>query len=759
MNRSEILERYIEICREKLVTHQRALRCLEQAGVTKPFVFESYRIGFSDGTVTDFANENQELAEALERAGIIENGRDRLRNCIIIPILDETKTPVNLVGYSIYPQRKPRMISLNDEGVFNGPYLRHVNDILLTQEPLHALALIEREIPNTTFVFGDEGKFEHALRTNATKRVTFLFDGYARLYQRITSAGISARRLVVPVEKIIEEKLGKEAILERIEQSASGNESGEDAISEIENGFLFRLPLVTYRVIGSFTDATMSMKANIKATRDEDIFVDSIDLYKHRDRQRFLYNLMDRLNIRDQMQLESDFTMIISVIEKHKEKRAQVLENATPALTDHQRSIGRALLEDKHLCHRIEEDYEQLGYVQERKNKLLLYLVMTSRLMRSPLHALLIARSGAGKSMLAEITAELCPPEQLQMISDLSAQSLYYFGENDLAHHFVCIGERHGTEGAEYPLRELISRKSITKAIPMKDPATGVIKTAVIRVNGPISLVETATDAEINPENLNRCFVIGIDESEEQTGAIHSLQRTSYTFDGYLAVRNREDIVKRHRYAQQLLGPIQVFNPFAESLTFPTSKLRSRRDNDKFLRLISAICFLHQYQRKLHRASLPGGEQIEYIECSLEDYRIAYELLADGVLENTLDDLPSPARKLLDLIVEYLGKRSTQDGVPPERIVFERKDIREYTSWSFAQVRNNFRILKDYEYIQLVKQQNGLAHQYRLSGGYLGVDLLHTILSPDQLAERLRSERHDRSDEVRESAPTYALSV
>jgi len=47
---------------------------------------------------------------------------------------------------------------------------------------------------------------------------------------------------------------------------------------------------------------------------------------------------------------------------------------------------------------------------------------------------------------------------------------------------------------------------------------------------------------------------------------------------------------------------------------------------------------------------LPGGEEIEYIECTLDDYRIAWELLADGVLENTLDDLPPSARKLLDLI-------------------------------------------------------------------------------------------------------------
>ena len=73
-----------------------------------------------------------------------------------------------------------------------------------------------------------------------------------------------------------------------------------------------------------------------------------------------------------------------------------------------------------------------------------------------------------------------------------------------------------------------------------------------------------------------------------------------------------------------------------------------------------------------------------------------------------------------------------------ERIIFERKDIREYSSWSFAQVRNNFRVLKDYEYIQLVKSRNGVANQYRLNGGYQDADASVSILTPDELQRRLR---------------------
>jgi hypothetical protein len=76
-----------------------------------------------------------------------------------------------------------------------------------------------------------------------------------------------------------------------------------------------------------------------------------------------------------------------------------------------------------------------------------------------------------------------------------------------------------------------------------------------------------------------------------------------------------------------------------------------------------------------------------------------------------------------------------------DKIIFERKQIREFSSWSFAQVRNNFRILVDYEYIQLLKSANGMAHQYKLSPSYSDLDFLHTILTPDQLEQKIKEQK------------------
>ena len=148
-------------------------------------------------------------------------------------------------------------------------------------------------------------------------------------------------------------------------------------------------------------------------------------------------------------------------------------------------------------------------------------------------------RSGARRY---EISERLCPPERVESVSDLSAQALYYYGKDDLKHRFIVIGEQHGRQGSEYPLRELISRRSITKAVPMKDAVTGQVKTETITVNGPIALVETTTSGDVHPENLSRCFVVGIDESEEQTRRILEEQRRAHTVDGYLEKRSRRSI-------------------------------------------------------------------------------------------------------------------------------------------------------------------------------------------------------------------------
>jgi len=735
MNIQDVFSRYIEINNNNLRENTKIISILKKNCIFEDLITNNFNIGFSSGNIIEIIGDNEDIRQKLSESGIIKNDKDIFTNFLTIPIYDENKAIINIIGYNIFPQSKNKMIFLNEKGIFNQNFLKNNREIIITENPIDTLILIQNNYPNSTFIYGDDKKFLNFVTENKIIKTIFTFEGKANLFYELTKNGISTKRVLIEFDKTKEDK----AYLSEIFKS-NDNENSKDIIKEIENGFIFNFPHLNYRVIGNFSEYSLNLKVNIKAYTQNDVFVDNIDLYKNRDRQNYTFNVMEKFGFRDQLQIETDLNQIIEVIEKHKDKKENDKKKTKPELTEYQQDIGINFLKNPNIIDEIEKDITDLGYVREKKNKILLYLVMTSRLLESPLHSIIISRSGAGKSQLADIIENLCPPEELQSISDLSAQALYYYGIDDLKNKFIVIGEKEGSEGADYPLRELISKKSISKAIPLKDNITGQIRTVNIKVNGPIALVETTTNGEVNAENLNRCFVIGIDETEEQTKLIHQNQRKKYTLEGYLAKKTQNKIIEKHIYAQRLLKKVNIFNPYAQLLTFPSSKLKTRRDNEKLLRLINVICFLHQYQRKVKKHKLNDNDVIEYIECSIDDYKIAYELLSDGILDNTLDDLPRPARELLEIIKRYLKEKSEKDNIPVEKIIFERKDIRDYSSWSFAQIRNNFRILKDYEHIQLVKGKNGLAHQYKLSN-YNDIEFLNTILTPEELEKRIKEKQ------------------
>jgi hypothetical protein len=426
MTGSAVLERYISYCSSNLEKNERAFAWLKRHGISEGFIFENFQIGFSTGNIVELAGGNDDLNERLADLGVVRNGKEIFKNRLIIPIVDGNKVPVNIAAYSIHPQTKNKLLFLNDTGIFNQSFLQNVGEIVLTETPVGALLLIQNDCPDATFISGDDQKYVKFVQDHGITSVVFTFEGGARLLYELSKNGVSTRRAVVDFERL--QSGNAKEYLENVfsEEAASSSENSSDTIQEIENGFLFKFPHLNYRVLGNFSEHTTNLKAYIKAYDETEVFMDSVDLYKSRDRQNFVFKLMDQFDMRDQLQLEQDLKHIVDVIEKHKERRAQESKRSKPQLSEHQRNIGMEFLSEPDLIERIAGDYDTLGYVRERKNKLLLYLVMTSRLMDGPLHAIAFSRSGAGKSMLAEITESLCPPEDVESISDLSANAMYY---------------------------------------------------------------------------------------------------------------------------------------------------------------------------------------------------------------------------------------------------------------------------------------------------------------------------------------------
>lgn len=280
---------------------------------------------------------------------------------------------------------------------------------------------------------------------------------------------------------------------------------------------------------------------------------------------------------------------------------------------------------------------------------------------------------------------DLMPDEERIQYSAMTGQSLFYLGETDLQHKILAIAEEEGVRQAAYALKLLQSDGELTIASTGKDEATGNLVTKQYRVKGPVMLMLTTTAIDVDEELLNRCLVLTINESREQTREIHARQRAKQTLAGLLAETDKQHITDLHRNAQRLLKPMQVVNPYANELTFMDDKTRTRRDHMKYLTLIRSIALLRQYQRP-HKTVTHRGETLTYIEVTKDDIALANRI-AHEVLGRTLDELPPQTRRLhvhdVDpdrgtvMIREGKGKRDRMIPIGERALAWIRKYLDE----------------------------------------------------------------------------------
>ncbi|MDN8618325.1 hypothetical protein [Variovorax ginsengisoli] len=294
----------------------------------------------------------------------------------------------------------------------------------------------------------------------------------------------------------------------------------------------------------------------------------------------------------------------------------------------------------------------------------------------------------------------------------MTGQSLYYLGETSLSHKILAISEEEGVRQAAYALKLLQSEGELTMASTAKDEASGTLMTRQYTVKGPVMLMLTTTAIDVDEELLNRCLVLAVNESREQTAAIHARQRQRQTLAGLLEGANREVVERVHHNAQRLLASVAVVNPWADQLTFLSDKTRTRRDHMKYLTLIRAIALLHQHQREVKTVE-HQGRTLSYIEVTKADIALANRL-AHEVLGRTLDELPPQTRRLLGLVQVMVKERARAERIQLADVRFTRRDIRAATAWSDNQLKVHCQRLADMEYLLIHGGSRGHSLRYEL---------------------------------------------
>ncbi len=481
------------------------------------------------------------------------------------------------------------------------------------------------------------------------------------------------------------------------------------------------------------------LKINLLLSNDAGLHVDSLDLYQAKQRHSFIKQAALELGLEEQI-IKKDLGQLLlkleSLQQQHMEtKNAEALPAAVQ-LSDEDQREAMALLKDEHLLSRVLKDFKRAGVVGEETNKLVGYLAAVSRRLDNPLAIIIQSTSAAGKSSLMNAVLAMMPQEECVQYSAMTGQSLFYMGEISLKHKILALAEEEGAEQASYALKLLQSEGELTIASTGKD-AEGNLTTQEYRVEGPIMLFSTTTAIDIDEELMNRCIVLTVNESREQTRLIHQLQRERDTLSGLLAKEDRDDVLRLHQNAQRLLASVRVVNPYATQLTFMDNQTRSRRDHMKYLQLIKTITLLHQHQRETKTVE-HQGKVLSYIEVNKKDIEMANHL-AHEVLGRSLDELPPQTRLLLDKISDYVREACEADGVSQSDYRFSRRALREAIGWGNTQLKVHLDRLEELEYV-LTHGYQGRGKQIAYELAYQGegdkqTRFLMGLIDPDALAD------------------------
>jgi DNA primase len=457
------------------------------------------------------------------------------------------------------------------------------------------------------------------------------------------------------------------------------------------------------------------MKVNVQVLDENTgaFHVDSFDMYHAKQRQAYVSTAASELACEVTVIKRECGRVLLALEQKQDEQRQAADEEQAGTVVpvsgkDEQAALE--LLKSPDLAERIVADLAACGVVGESSNLLTGYLAATSRKLDRPLAVLIQSSSAAGKSSLMDAVLGLIPEEERVQYSAMTGQSLYYLGETSLQHKILAIAEEEGVRQAAYALKLLQSDGELKIASTGKDEQSGELVTREYNVQGPVMLMLTTTASDVDEELLNRCLVLTVNESREQTQAIHAQQRRAQTLEGLLASSEKQYLTTLHQNAQRLLRPLKVVNPFAEQLTFLSDKTRTRRDHMKYLTLIQAVALLHQYQREVKRTAHRGAV-IEYIEVQKSDIRLANQL-AHEVLGRTLDEMPPQTRKLLILLYGWVQDTARQQAVKPDELHFTRRNVRSALGWGDTQLKIHLGRLVELEYLLL--HRRGLTHEYQL---------------------------------------------
>jgi hypothetical protein len=390
-------------------------------------------------------------------------------------------------------------------------------------------------------------------------------------------------------------------------------------------------------------------------------------------------------------------------------------------------------LKSENLFEQISANITSIGVAGEEELALILYVIMTSRLLEKPLSAIIQGSSSSGKTFILETIAKLMPQEEVVQAHDFTDQVFYYMKEGSLQHKVVISGERQhehrGKDGEAQDnskgFREMVGSGYLRKAVTVK--VGGELTSKIIEQPGPIAYIENTTATTIHDEDATRLLPLVTDESTKQTEMVIERQKQEAKGEKIGAAKQLQ-IKQLHHTMQRLLKSYTIHISYIDSISLPQTNIATRRTFGHLVSVIKAVVLLRQYQKDIKH----DRDGVEYITADEKDYKITYRLMKK-ILARTYSPLNQKSKDLLEILLDKT--KPDPNSAVDAYGMFTNQDCQRWVGISEATVRRRLGILVWVGIISVDKTSK--PYKYKVEKPELAESIDVGLPEPEDIAERI----------------------
>jgi DNA primase catalytic core len=724
---------------------------------------------------------NEKLQQSAIALGILKRSNETVtpvfKNVVLFFTKNEKGQVIDLYGRSINPNGSGKhfYLSGNHHGIYPCYPEPGTRKLILTECIIDCETLLQRETIKSEFsimaLFGTNGFTpEHAEAIKSLpelNEVVLFFDGDESGREAVTRIAEKVKAikpdiLITAVDTPDEEDINSLIIghdpeilshliksrkpvaasdkTKNIESSAHVSQSvtpHQEAILNTKNP-----QKITYRegdlllIIwgGIERENIHRLRVNLLVQKEGDTmryYQDDVNLYSNLQLQRYIKGATEELDISTTV-MKSTLRRLQLQLEEYRlqeiERERKTLQPKSYRMSQEEERKASEFLLSQDLVKNTMKAIEKTGLVGEERNGLLLFFLYLSRFFDEPLHAIIFGKSGSGKTYLQTRVSECLPEESLRTITSLTENTLYYSEKDFWKHKVLLIEDLEGVYQAFLPLREFMSKQTITKLTTDKDIKGNNVQRVLV-VEGPVCVSGATTNTQIYEDNANRSFLLHVDETPDHADQVMHYQRRQQA--GLINEKEQNSWRQLLRNAQRLLRPVKVINPYAIELDIPQCVFKKLRTNMHYLRLIEIITFYHQKQREWKK----DGNGTIYIETTLQDIEWANYLIKDSLLRKS-DELSGQVRQFFEGLKSLAGAE--------HRSIYA-KQVREHFRMHPMKANRYLRELEQRGYLQQIGGNRKSGYEYEITAWEEYEKLKSGIDILDEILDRLKANEREKT--------------